>query len=150
MLKKIISLGSFGFISGVFIGYLISIVTSLVWGDGYYLPVMTSFAEAFKNEISAVTLQFILFGILGSAFSVGSLVWEIENWSILKQTLIHFCISSVAMLPIAYICQWMEHSISGFLSYMLIFIILYAAIWFIQYNIWKKKITEINKKLKIK
>lgn len=32
----------------------------------------------------------------------GSVIWEIENWSILRQSVTHLIICSVTMFPVAY------------------------------------------------
>ena len=48
------------------------------------------------------------------------------------------------MLPIAYIAGWMEHSISGFLSYVGIFVAIFIAVWLAQYLSWKRKIKKMN------
>lgn len=148
MKKKAILRGLLGFPLGVFIGYLITIVISLIYARGYYSPVVPALVRECGSEIGAVVLQFILSGILGAAFAVGSIVWEIDKWSILKQTFVHFLILSLSMLPIAYFTYWMEHSIFGIASYFGIFIVIYAVIWFTQYFIWKQKIKTINNKIK--
>ena len=49
-----------------------------------------------------------------------------------------------AIVIIAYIANWMEHSIGGFLSYVGIFVAIFFAVWFAQYLIWKGKIKKIN------
>lgn len=147
MLKKIVYRGLLGFSLGVFVGYSITIVISLFLGNGTYSSFVPSLIEVTTTEINAVILQFFLSGFLGMVFAIGSVVWEIESWSILKQTVIHFCISVVVLLPVAYLGHWMEHSVWGITSYFLIFIGLYCMIWGIQYSVWKRKIQEINQKL---
>lgn len=99
------------------------------------------------NEINAVIIQTVLCGLLGSGFSVSSVIWEIEHWSIVKQTGLYFLIISVIMLPIAYFMYWMEHSVTGFLSYFGIFILIFAVIWIVQFIIGKKNIKRMNEKL---
>ncbi len=49
------------------------------------------------NEINAVIVQTILYGILGVGFAASSVIWEIDSWSIVKQTGIYFSIISVIM-----------------------------------------------------
>ena len=51
------------------------------------------------------------------------------------------------MLPIAYFMYWMEHSVTGFLSYFGIFILIFAVIWIVQFIIGKKNIKRMNEKL---
>jgi len=148
MKRKVIIRGFLGFPLGVFIGYTITIVTSLIWGNGYYSPVVPDLVEACKNEINAVALQFVLSGILGAACAAGSAIWENENWSVFKQTILHFLLLSFSMLPIAYFTHWMVHSLMGVLSYFAIFAALYVIIWVIQYLTWKHNIQKINDEIR--
>ena len=78
---------------------------------------------------------------------MASIVWEIEHWSIIKQTGIYFVCTSLAMFPIAYITGWMEHTVMGCLIYFGIFVIIFVFIWMVQYFIWKHKIEAINKNI---
>lgn len=147
MKKKIFYRALIGFPIGISIGSLIMILISLGWANGYYSPCVPDLITAMGNEINAVIIQTVLCGLLGSGFSVSSVIWEIEDWSIVKQTGIYFLIISVIMLPIAYFMYWMEHSVTGFLSYFGIFILIFAVIWIVQFIIGKKNIKRMNEKL---
>ncbi len=147
MKKKIILRSILGFPIGIAIGYLITIFISLSWANGYYAPCVPELISAMGNEINAVILQALLCGLLGIGFATGSVIWEIENWSITKQTGIYFIIISVIMLPIAYFSYWMEHSIAGFFSYFGIFALIFAFIWMIQFVIGKHNVKKMNENL---
>lgn len=147
MKKKMITRGFIGFPIGIAIGYLITIFVSLCWGGGYYSPCVPELASALGNEIHAVVLQACLCGILGAGFGSASLIWEIEHWSIVKQTGIYFLIISAIMMPAAYFTYWMDHSIAGFLSYFGIFILIFIAIWLIQFIIGKHNVNRLNQNL---
>lgn len=136
-----------GFPIGLSIGYLITIVISLIWADGYYASCVPELAEAMGNEISAVILQALLSGILGMGFAGCSVIWEIESWGIAKQTGIYFLIVSLIMMPIAYVTYWMEHSIRGILSYFAIFVLIFSIVWMIQYSRAKHNIRQMNEKM---
>lgn len=144
MKKKIILRALLGFPIGVTIGYAISIITSFIWADGYYSPCVPDLAARMGNEINAVILQAVLCGLLGSGFAAGSLVWEMEQWSIARQTGVYFFIVSAIMMPIAYLTYWMEHSVSGFLSYFGIFVLIFFVIWAVQLMFAKRNIKSIN------
>lgn len=146
-MKKAVQRGLFGFPTGISIGYIITIVGSLFWGNGDYSPCVPALADAMGSVIGAVILQAVLCGILGASFAMASLIWEIETWSIAKQTGIYFLAISTTMFPIAYFTHWMERSLSGFLMYFGVFFTVFVFIWVIQYCIWKNKIKDINKKI---
>ncbi len=147
MKKKIIIRSLLGFSIGIAIGYLITIWSSLVWGNGYYSPCVPELISAMGNEINAVILQAVLCGIVGTGFAASSVIWEIDNWSIVKQTGIYFAIISVIMLPIAYFAYWMEHSVVGFLIYFGIFVLIFAIMWIVLYAIGKNNVRKMNEKL---
>ncbi len=147
MKKKIISRIILGFPIGIAIGYLFTIFVSLCFANGYYSPCVPDLISTMGNEINAVILQALLCGLLGAGFAASSLIWEIENWSIVKQTGIYFMIISVIMLPIAYFSYWMEHSIVGFFSYFGIFALIFVFIWVIQFSIAKHNVKKLNETL---
>ncbi len=147
MKKKIILRSILGFPVGIAIGYLITIFISLGWANGFYTPCVPELISVMGNEINAVILQAFLCGLLGTGFAASSVIWEIENWSIIKQSGIYFLITSVIMLPIAYLSYWMEHSIIGFFSYFGIFVLIFAFIWMIQFVIGKHNVRKMNENL---
>lgn len=147
MKKKIIKRSLLGFPLGITMGCLITILISLGWANGYYSPCVPELIEIMGNEINAVILQTILCGILGTGFAAGLVIWEMDNWSIVKQTGIYFSIISVIMLPIAYFAYWMEHTVAGFLSYFGIFALIFIVIWIIQFGTGRYNVRKMNEKL---
>ena len=147
MKKKIVLRSILGFPIGIAIGYFITIFISLGFANGYYSPCVPELVTVMGNEINAVLLQALLCGLLGAGFAASSVIWEIENWSIMKQTGIYFIIISVIMLPIAYFSYWMEHSIGGFLRYFGIFVLIFAFIWIIQFVIGTHNVKKMNENL---
>lgn len=147
MKKKIVLRSIIGFPIGIAIGYVITIVISLIWANGYYSPCVPELISAVGNEINAVILQTLLCGLLGIGFAASSLIWDIEDWSLIKQTGIYFSIISVIMLPIAYVTYWMEHSLVGVLSYFGIFALIFVVIWIIQYTLGKQNVRRLNENL---
>lgn len=128
MKKKILFRILWGFPFGMALGQIITILTSLTFGDGGYYPCVPELISMTGSEIGAVSLQAFLCGILGAGFAAASAIWEIENWGLLKQTAIYFLITSLLMMPIAYAACWMEHSVQGVLSYFGIFVLIFAVI----------------------
>ncbi len=147
MKKELFSRVFIGVLGGVVISYLITIGISLVIGDGNYYPCVPSLIERFGNEVTAVIIQTVLSAVLGAGFGGCSIIWEKDEWSLLKQTGIYFGIVSVLMMTVAYICEWMEHSVKGVLSYFAIFVAIFVVVWVVQYLIWKVRISKIKEGL---
>lgn len=147
MKRKIILRSISGFPVGVSIGYWITIALSLIWGDGSYEPCVPELTKVMGSEIAAVTLQTVLCGVLGAGFAGSSVIWEVDSWSIVKQTRIYFTVTSLTMLPIAYFTYWMEHSVAGLLSYFGIFVLIFAFFWIAQVAIGKHNVKKMNENL---
>lgn len=148
MKKKIVLRGIWGFPVGIAIGYLITIFISVGWANGYYTPCVPELVSAMGNEIRAVILQAFLCGLLGAGFAAASVIWEMEKWSLMKQTGIYFLLTSLIMLPIAYFSYWMERSIAGFFSYFGIFVLIFVFFWVMQFAIGKHSVKKMNENLR--
>ncbi|MEH2953208.1 DUF3021 domain-containing protein [Candidatus Merdisoma sp. JLR.KK011] len=144
MKKKILLRGALGFPLGITIGYIISIFVSLLWARGYYVPCEPELVTIMGNEIKAVIFQAVLCGILGAGFGGCSVIWEAEEWSLVKQTGIYFLLVSIIMMPAAYFNCWMEHSVGGFLSYFGIFVLIFVIVWVVQFLIGRQMVKKMN------
>lgn len=133
-----------GLLGGIVISYLITIGISLAIGDGSYYPCVPNLIERFGNEVTAIIIQTVLSAVLGAGFAGSSIIWEMDEWSLLKQTSIYFGIVSVLMMTVAYICEWMEHSVKGVLVYFAIFFAIFVVVWIVQYFTWKIRISKIE------
>ena len=112
-----------GLASSIFI----TIVISLIIGDGAYHAVVPELVSDCGGELNAVIVQAVLSFIYGAAWGGASVVFEIDEWSILKQTLVHLGVCSAASFPIAYFARWMPHGWKGILFYVGIFFGVYPA-----------------------
>lgn len=148
VMKKIILRGSLGIPLGITISNILALVISVIAGDGEYYAYVPSLAVSVGGALNAAVLQTFLSGILGAVFGAASLIWEKDSWSLVKQTAVYFIVVAAAMLPIAYITGWMEHSIIGFLIYTAVFAVVFLIIWLIQYFRWRAKISKLNSELK--
>ena len=147
MKKEALLRGLLGVPLGIALGHIISLLASLGLAGGEFSPCVPSLVQAMGSEVAAVALQTGLSGLLGAAFGAGSVVWSLDHWSLVKQTGVYFLIGSLAMLPIAYLAHWMEHSLRGILGYFLIYLAIFAGIWAIQYLTWRRRIGKLNQKL---
>jgi hypothetical protein len=146
MKRKAILRGLLGFPIGIAMGYFITIIVSLAWGNGSYLSSKPELIATMGSEINAVILQTVLCGLLGALSSASTLIWGIEQWSLAKQTGIFFLISACLLMPIAYYANWMQHSFIGFLTFSGIFIALFVIEWITMYFVLRYKIGKINAK----
>lgn len=144
MKRKTIKRGFLGFPLGIAIGYVITVIISVCVGDGSFYPVTAELIDTMGNELNAVVFQTVLCGIMGMGYAMASVIWDIDSWSLAKQSGVYFAIACVVMFPIAYIANWMKHDIVGILSYAGIFVAIFIFVWLIQYFVWKDKVKRMN------
>ncbi len=146
-MKKIVSRVLYSFPIGISCSVGISLFLSLLFGEGKYYPFAASLVFFTGSEVKAMLLQTMLSGILGGVFGGMSFIWEIERWSILKQTAVYFLSVSIPMMGISYLLYWMEHSLNGFLLYFLIFVMVFFVVWLFNFAIYWFKVRRINEEL---
>lgn len=146
-MKKIVSRVLYSFPIGISCSVGISLLLSLIFGEGKYYPFAASLVSFTGSEVKAMLMQTILSGILGSVFGGMSFIWEIERWSILKQTAVYFLSVSIPMMGISYLLYWMEHSLSGFLFYFLIFVMVFIVVWLFNLAAYWFKVRRMNRDL---
>ena len=136
--------GLLGLPTGIAIGFVITLIISACIGNGSFYPVTPELIDTMGNELNAVILQTVLCAVMGVGFAAASVIWELDSWSLAKQSGIYFMIISVIMLPIAYVTNWMKHTALGVLSYVAIFVAIFIIVWLSQYLLWKRKIKKMN------
>lgn len=129
---------------GLAISTMDAIIISLLVGDGNFYAVVPKLITDCGTEINAVLLQAVCSLLYGAAWAGSFLIWEIEHWSLLRQTMTHLLVCSAATFPIAYFMYWMEHSVAGVVTYFSIFFGTYFAVWLWQYLAMKRRITQMN------
>ena len=142
-MKKALLRGLLGIPLGVFISTTIGLIISLMIGK---LAVISPVPEGISS-LSAYIVQYIVSVGVGFTFGFGSAIFEVDSWSIAKQTTLHFLLTSVVLLPCAVLARWVGPNLISIFVYFLIFILVYIMIWIIQYFTWKNKIAKLNSKL---
>ncbi|WP_442602821.1 DUF3021 domain-containing protein [Paenibacillus sp. KN14-4R] len=148
-MKNVMSRVVGGFVIGVIIGQIVQILISLRFGQGNYMPVIDHFRSFFVSEMTAVIVQILLTGIIGITFATSSLIFDIVKWSLLKQYLVHFCITALIWVPIVMLL-WMPKTSISTLIFFINFLGTYVITWVIQYMISKNDIKQINAAIKSK
>lgn len=147
MKKKILLRCFIGSFVGLAISTIITVLISLTVGDGNYYPVVPELITDCGTELNAMLLQTVCSLLYGAAWAGASVIWEIDEWSILRQSISHLLVCSIATFPIAYFMRWMSHSTKGVLSYFGIFLGIYLIVWLSQYSNMKKRVQQLNDKV---
>ena len=150
MKKKILLRCLIGAPIGLTISTVITVIISLCTGHGDFYPAPHELIELCGSEIAAVSVQTVCSFLYGAAFGGASVIWGLENWSLLRQTLVHLVIVCVSSFPMAFFMYWIPHYFWGALGYIGAFIAIYAIIWLSMYLSIKAKIKKINNGLSAK
>ena len=132
---------------GLSISTLITIGISLCIADGTYYPVVPQFEQVCGSELSAVVLQAVLSLVYGAVWGGASVVWQIDHWSLLRQTVTHLVICSLSTFFVAYTAYWMAHDTASIVGYFTLFFIIYAVIWLWQCYWLRRGLAKINRTL---
>ena len=135
MKKQVFLRSLLGAFVGCFIGVVIIVCISLAIGGGNMHVATPALLAQVGSEVGAFSLQ----------MAAAMLIWEVEHWSLLRQTLTHFLLCSVVCLPIAWAMDWMADQ-PGW--YLFGFVAMYAGIWLINYLQIRRRVREINERLK--
>ena len=148
MKKQVIIRFCVGGLNGIAISNIFALVISLMIGDGVFYMVNPNLIDTFHGELNAVIVQMFASILIGGVFGASSLIWEMESWSLLKMTVVHCVVISLTMFPIAWILEWMSHTIMGAVIYVGIFFVIYGAIWLSTYFISKRQVEALNDRVK--
>ena len=149
MKRKALMRGLSGFPEGIAIGTVITIVISLIKGNGSYYPCVPDFVSFVGNEIMAVIIQTIIWGLLGSIFGTASIICSMEGWSIARQRGVYFIIGGGAIMTAGYILRWMPYSIYGAIGFLMIFFAVFLIVWLANYLFFMIKIKKLNRNIEM-
>lgn len=148
MKKKILQRSLLGAPIGVVISLIITIIFSLSMGQGEYYPAPHELIDWCGNAVTAVIVQMICSLFIGAVGGGSSVIWEIEKWSLLKQTLIHFAVIAVPFIGVSYVMNWLPHHLYGALGYLGGFVSAYIIMWCSIFFSIRAKIKKMNKQLR--
>ena len=147
MIKKAIYKGLSSFSYGVTINLILGILLTFTIGEGKTAPVVPEFAAHFPSDLIAFGVQCLLIGITAMSFSMGTEIMEIKSWSLVKQSIVYFIVTSAVWVPVSMFCwgfgKYMHSTITVICSYVTGYVIS----WYIQYRICRQDIEAINRKL---
>ena len=139
MRKKLFILAGIGFLLGIVAGSLIA------WLTGGSL-VNARLAAWTGSGAASVVLQTLISGLLGAIAMGGTVVYEIERWSLTACSVTHYLMTEVSYVAIALLLGWVE-SLEGLLVMLAIQLVIYVIIWLIMYRRYQAQVRELNQLL---
>lgn len=82
--------------------------------------------------------------LCGWFFSVAALIFEVERWSLLLQTVVHFVIVSILYFILSFNIGWIPYSTNRLILGIGAFLLMYAIIWTIFYLYFRRQAKLLN------
>lgn len=147
-MKKFTTYVFSGVVFGAFIGFVMAIIFSALNDSTQFMPSTPSFINHFSSNLQATVVALILWGAIGLVFSVSSLIFKIENWSITRQTVVHLIVTYVLFTPLAIMAGWFPLNKFWLVIYSIIFIFIYLFVWFGHTYVARQQVKNINQAIK--
>ena len=144
-IKKIAKRGIDGITYGVTIGMILSLIFSYLAGSSRYYPSTPAFVAGFNNNLTATLISVLLWMVIGLFSAYSSIIFELENISLLIKTVIHFCLVYAIVLAVGIYLKWFTSS--GFILVTISFLVVYTTIWVITWLTIKNDIKRINQQI---
>lgn len=139
--KKAVWLSLIGFVLGIVVGVCIQLLTA---------PERLSFTDG--ERIIPTILYLTLSGLLGALGMGSAVIYDIDDWSILRCTATHFliCLGGFTVFyALLIVMKWGSLPPFGILAVILgAYIAVYFCIWLSQYLIYRYKVKKMNEKLR--
>ncbi|MDO4613818.1 MAG: DUF3021 domain-containing protein [Actinomycetaceae bacterium] len=145
-IHKIAKSALIGALAGITIGSICELVFSAVLSPGTYTPGVPEFLAQHDSELIAVVYERIAYALLGVYGSVTSVVFDLvgdKPRGLARATLAHVVLISVGFSLCGLYLRWFDMGLP-LLSALVSFLLIYAAVWTIQYLVARRQIARIN------
>jgi len=136
---KLCRYAGIGFLIGMILGNLIAWMTGSI--------VSSALVERIGSRTGAILIQTLVSGLYGAATVSGMLLYEVEDWSLAKATIVHYLIVAVLYVPMALFLGWARNMtdiliVEGFQM------IAFFLIWLIMCQRYKAEVKKLNELIK--
>ena len=137
MLVQTLKRAGFGFVLGMAVGNLIAALT------GHPNIVSPALLERAGSLSNALVWQTLLSGLLGAAGMGGVSLYELEDWPLLRTTMVHYAIYIVTFILCALALGWCERP-AEFLVMAAIMAAIHFTIFLIMCARYRAQVRELN------
>lgn len=129
--NRMINLSLFGFSLGLLVGAVIFVFLT---------------DDATYSDRMGLLVQLIGSGLLGMVNMAGTIVYDLEDWGLVKATVVHYVLAAVSFFVASSVLHWFPANI--LIIVYIPYTIAYFIIWLINYLAWKAEINQMNKDLR--
>lgn len=124
-------------------------VSGIAWGGFItFIALTILMVNDIDPPIDKIWFYMLMSFILGIFFGIASFIFELETWSPLKKTVIHFSLTIIVFFIIALSIGWIPVSFWAIVVSIIIFVALYVLYWSGFYLYYKKIENDLNNSLK--
>lgn len=99
------------------------------------------------HHISYLLMHMIVGGLFGTVALGGSIVYDFEDWGILKAMITHYLSTLTLFLVVNSVLDWFDKSTLCIL--VVVYTVLYIIIWMVKMMMYVRDIREINEMLTV-
>lgn len=137
MMMKFLRRGAIGFPLGILISLVIS------WASGNDRLVSDLLIQRVGSQAGALILDLVLSGFFGFLCMGGTVFYEVENWSLLKATILHCLLVIACFPPLALFLGWVSKP-AELLIMTGVQTVCFFLIWLIMYLRYRAEVRELN------
>lgn len=100
-----------------------------------------------EENIRLLILYLVVSGIYGMLAMGTSVVYDIESWSIMKATAVHFVVTLLGFYALGMLEGWLKFGDVIFFIMTVAFVVIYVIIWLVQYLSLKHSVANLNRQL---
>ena len=129
---------------------LVSVIGAVIGIAIWLIMLLTHNPKALSDgshSSDIIILNVILSAVFGALCMGGAVVYDIEEWSILRATFTHFVIVFASFNVVGLSLKWFSFGSVEYWIIHAIMIVAYILIWLFQYLIFKRKVKELNREL---
>ncbi|MBO5165155.1 MAG: DUF3021 family protein [Lachnospiraceae bacterium] len=134
-------------ISGLVVNMIVELVMRIVVGVEDFPMVSQEFTGLFPSKTIAVEVNILLYGLIGASFSAATFIYEKDNIGFLVQNVLYMIMTACVWIPIVCMLWQLQKNMPAFISTLGGFVLTYAVMSFVGYQMTRKEVEDINRLL---
>lgn len=150
-MKELIKRGASGFGNSAVCGLIVNLILELAvrhyTGNPDYVPLSPEFIALFPTVTAAVEVNILLYGLIGAAFAVATVIYECDRLGFIVQNLIYFVLTGLVWVPVLILLWQLQRYPQALAGTLAGFFGTYVIMSYVGYRITQKDVVAINRAL---
>lgn len=136
MFKAIIN----GVCYGITGGFIISVLSSKLYGSSIYNPAIIEWVKKFPNQLDAIFFSMLIWAVTGVLFTLSFQIFKNQSLTFLQAFFYHFLVTFPLLTILSIFAGWFPLKTTIILEFFIYMVIFYLFIWIIFYLLTKKSL----------